>query len=184
MRRKRLLLCSLIWLCLSTPAHAQLWSGIIDPSRAIDWSQAGVTGGIPNRTTICSSIVPYTGTAATINNAIAACPSGQVVSLRAGTFNLSTGITFGGKSNVTLRGAGPDQTILAFTGSGDGCLGQSANICIRGSSQIWTGNLPSSNIHNWTSGYAKGTTQIALDSTTGISVGMILILDQLNDTAD
>src|SRR5438132_3501802 len=118
MRRKRLLLCSLIWLCLSTPAHAQLWSGIIDPSRAIDWSQAGVTGGIPNRTTICSSIVPYTGTAATINNAIAACPSGQVVSLRAGTFNLSTAVTFktgssgSGVKNVTLRGAGADQTFL------------------------------------------------------------------------
>src|SRR5437660_816727 len=172
MRRKRLLLCSLIWLCLSTPAHAQLWSGIIDPSRAIDWSQAGVTGGIPNRTTICSSIVPYTGTAATINNAIASCPSGQVVSLRAGTFNLSTGINFGGKSNVTLRGAGPDQTTLVFNGS-DGCA-LPADVCIIGSSTLNWANIPPNQIANWTAGYAKGTTQITLDAIGNLTVGTII----------
>ena len=29
-------------------AHAQAWSGILDPTRAIDWSAAGVPGGIPS----------------------------------------------------------------------------------------------------------------------------------------
>src|SRR2546426_9485583 len=98
MRRTTLLLCSLILLCLSTPTHAQLWSGIIDSSRAIDWSQAGVTGGIPNRTTICATLNPG-ATATQINSAIASCPAGQVVFLNAGTFNLSAGIDFAGKSN-------------------------------------------------------------------------------------
>jgi hypothetical protein len=182
MRRKILLLCSLIMLCLTTPAHAQLWSGIIDPSRAVDWSKAGVTGGIPNRTTKCATLNPG-ATAAQINSAIQSCPAGQVVFLNAGTYNLSTGITFNGKSNVTLRGAGPDQTILVFTGA-DGCGGLSSDICIHGASNVWTGNIPSTNIRNWTAGYAKGTTQITLDSTTGLTTGTILILDQLNDTLD
>ena len=71
-------------------SEAQPWSGIIDPRRATDWSTAGAR--IPTRTTVCSTIAPFTGTAATINNAIAACPSGQVVQLQAGTFTLSTGL--------------------------------------------------------------------------------------------
>jgi hypothetical protein len=182
MRRKTLLLCSLILLCLSTPAHAQLWSGIIDPSRAVDWSQAGVTGGIPNRTTICATLSPGAGTTQ-INAAIAACPAGQVVFLSAGRYTITGGINFSGKSNVTLRGAGPDQTTLAFIGA-DGCLGRTADICIQGSSNIYNGNVPAGNIHNWTAGYAKGTTVITLDSVSGITVGMILVLDQLDDTSD
>src|SRR5438093_8014072 len=86
--RRVLLLCSLLVLCLSTPAHAQLWSGILDPSRAVDWSQAGIPGGIPNQTTVCATLNPG-ATAAQINSALAACPSGQVVFLNAGTYNLS-----------------------------------------------------------------------------------------------
>src|SRR6266571_1321872 len=112
-----LLLCSFLVLCLSTPAHAQLWSGILDPSRAVDWSQAGIPGGIPNRTTICATLNPG-ATYTQINTAIAACPSGQVVFLNAGTYNLSGSISIA-KSTVTLRGAGPDQTKLVFS-SGSG----------------------------------------------------------------
>ena len=54
MKRKLSLLFSLIFL-LMIPASArpQAWSGIIDPSRAIDWSNKGVNGGIPNVTTQC-----------------------------------------------------------------------------------------------------------------------------------
>src|SRR5689334_8753337 len=39
--------------------QAQLWSSILDSSRATDWTQAGVTGGIPDRTSICTTIAPY-----------------------------------------------------------------------------------------------------------------------------
>src|SRR6266404_5962741 len=93
MRPKKLLLFSLVLLCLSTPAHAQLWSGILDPSRAVDWSQAGVGGGIPNRTTLCATLNPG-ATVTQINNALAACPANQVVFLNAGTYNLSGGSDF------------------------------------------------------------------------------------------
>jgi len=53
---------------------------------------------------------------ADINSAIAACPSGQVVFLSAGTYNIGQ-ITFGSESGVTLRGAGAGQTVINTTAS-------------------------------------------------------------------
>ena len=85
------------------------WSGIIAPSRAIDWSQAGVPGGIPTRTTICATIAPEGSASAPVAptdvvNAIASCPAGQVVFLEPGSYYFSSGIDFTNHSNVTLRG--------------------------------------------------------------------------------
>src|SRR5215813_5912499 len=98
-------------------AWAAPWSGIIDPTRVHDWSQAGA-GTIQNRTTICQTLNPG-ATAAQINTAIQSCPAGQTVFLNAGTYNLaSPGIVFNNKSNVTLRGAGPDQTQIKFSANG------------------------------------------------------------------
>src|SRR2546428_13977349 len=94
-------------------AAAEPWSGILDPSRAIDWSHAGIPGGIPSRTAICASLDP-SSTASQIDAAIAACPPDQVVFLTAGTFTLSAGLNM--KSDVTLRGAGAARTKLVFTG--------------------------------------------------------------------
>src|SRR2546427_2376408 len=71
-------------------AAAEPWAGILDPSRALDWSHAGIPGGIPNRATICASLDPGS-TAAQIDAAIAACPPGQVVFLTPGTFTPSAG---------------------------------------------------------------------------------------------
>src|SRR5947208_5833800 len=127
MRHKSLFLFPLILLSLSLCSYAQLWSGILDTSRAIDWSQAGVIGGIPNRTSVCATLNPG-ATAAQINSAIASCPSGQVVFLNAGTYNLSSGIVFDNKSNVTLRGAGPDKTFLFFSATAN-CQGMNADVC-------------------------------------------------------
>src|SRR5437899_8675883 len=76
---------------LTVRAAGEPWSGILDPSRAIDWSHAGVPGGIPNRTTLCASLNPGS-TAAQVEAAIAACPAGQVVFLKNGTFTLSAGL--------------------------------------------------------------------------------------------
>ena len=67
----------LIMLCLPTCSYGQT---LIDAGRRVDWSQAGVTGGIPNRNTICATLNAG-ATAAQINSAIAACPVGQVVFL-------------------------------------------------------------------------------------------------------
>jgi hypothetical protein len=171
--------------CVESTAHAQPWSGILDPSRAIDWSTAGVVGGIPtNRDTICATFNPG-ATAAEISAQLgnAACAN-KVVKLNAGTYNLTAGLDFQGNSNVTLRGAGPDKTLLKFTAKAS-CLGQGATICIRGRDLGYYGaDSGPAHIANWTSGYAKGSAQITLSSTTGLSVGMFIFIDQLNDTTD
>ena len=109
----------LFFACLSSVATSVDAQTIISASRRIDWSQAGAPDGIPNRSTICAALSPGV-TAAQINSAITSCPSGQVVKLNAGTYNLSTGIVFNNKNNVTLRGAGPDQTFLIFS-AGNSC---------------------------------------------------------------
>src|SRR5438093_12635 len=99
MRSRRFLLFHLTFgfliIVAPTIAHAQPWSGILSASRAVDWSNVGVPGGIPNRTTICATLNPG-ATASQIASAISSCPSGQVVKLNAGTYNLSTGIAFNG----------------------------------------------------------------------------------------
>ena len=173
---KRILPVLVFILLLSVTAQAQ--TDPIDPVRKIDWTQVGIPGGIPTRTTVCSTLSPG-ASAADINNAIASCPAGQLVFLEAGTYNLSTGLVFNDKSNVTLRGAGPTQTILVFAGS-DPCGGVTkADICIR-NGQL-NHNQDVGNLANWTAGYAKDTTVITLDNTTNIQIGTLLILDQEND---
>jgi hypothetical protein len=180
MKLKQSLIFYLILFCLPTYSHAQAWSGIIDPSRAVDWSKAGVPGGIPARATNCAMLAPN-ATSATITAAIKSCRAGGTVFLTAGTYNLSAGINFGHTSNVTLRGAGANQTFLVFTGD-DGCGGLPAAICL-GSQDInyWGGP---SNLANWTAGYAPGTTSITLSSVANLSVGKVITLDQADDTAD
>ena len=169
--------------CISIPSFGQLWSGILDPSRAVDWSHAGVPGGIPSSGvawTQCGSTIAAGATAATINAAIAACGANQYVLLGAGTFNLTTGVVFNKKSNVVLRGMGANQTFLVFTGAA-GCMGLNADVCFESGDVNYYG--APSNVGNWTSGYAPGTTSITLSSKASLAVGVAITLDQLDDTA-
>jgi concanavalin A-like lectin/glucanase superfamily protein/Big-like domain-containing protein/fibronectin type III domain protein/parallel beta helix pectate lyase-like protein len=176
MRWKSFLLVFFILLLgASATAEAQ-----IAASRRIDWSQAGVSGGIPNRSTICATLNPG-ATAGQINSAIAACPAGQVVKLNAGTYSLSSGVDFNANNNVTLRGAGPDRTFLVFSG-GVSCGGLGADVCFRNG--LLNSTDSPGNTANWTAGYSVGTTSITLSSTSNLQVGSLLILDQLNDSSD
>ena len=188
-KTNNLLIASLLLLCPAVWAQP-LWSGIINSSRAINWSNAGVVGGIPNRNNVCQTIAAYSGSATAINNAIGTCGAGNVLMLGAGTFNLSSGITFGSTNNVTLRGQGANSTFIVFTGS-TSCAGINPNICMGGSSNSVGAEQ---NVCDWTSGYSAGTTSITLSncgSTTpakgaigNLKVGGILILDQVDETAD
>lgn len=168
----------------------------IDPARRVDWTTAGVTGGIPVRTTICSTLgtagqlrtFVQSVTGAQITAAIAACPAGQVVFLNTGTYNITPAtapeaITWAGRSNVTLRGAGPDLTLI-IASQNVSCLGSYAPICMSSSNLSYYGPGPPAHSANWTAGYSKGTTSITLDSVTGLSANMWLVLDQLSDTVD
>jgi len=84
----------------------------IPSDRLVDWSHAGVPGGIPHREAIHRTLSPG-ATASDINAAIAAASGGgKVVYLNAGTYHLTQGIRFGALREVTLRGAGPGKTIL------------------------------------------------------------------------
>ena len=47
-----------ISLTLPIAAYSQAWSGILDPSRATDWTKAGVSGGVPNYTAVCRTVAP------------------------------------------------------------------------------------------------------------------------------
>src|SRR5216683_2308790 len=168
MRRKSLLLFPLALLCISTYSNSQNWSGILSPSRAIDWSGAGA-GVIPNRTSVCTTLSPG-ATAGQINSAIANCPSGQVVFLNGGTYNLSGGIVFNNKSNVTLRGAGPDQTFLVFS-AGSNCAGWGgADVCFMTADSGDAGDGNYSNSASWTAGYSVGTNSITFSSITKGSI--------------
>jgi len=163
--------------CLGFSTLASAQTSVIDANRRIDWSSAGVTGGIPSRSTVCATLGPG-ATASQINSAIASCPAGQVVRLSAGTYTISGGLMFN-RSDVTLRGAGPDQTFLNFT-SGNGCIGLWTNVCLMNTSG-GSSDSPGT-VANWTGGYAKGTTSVTLSTTAGLKVGNMLILDQLDDS--
>lgn len=175
MRVFYLVVCA--FLLLPVVGYAQ--TDPIHADRKIDWTAVGIAGGIPDRTTICQTLSSG-ATSAQINSAIAGCAAGEVVFLNAGSYSLTAGLVFNDKSNVTLRGAGPNDTILSFTTAAS-CGGFiNADICFKNGDVLDPENP--SNTASWTAGYAKGTTVVTLSSTTNLQVGSLLILDQLNDT--
>ncbi len=176
---RKLVRCAflLVPICLATLCGAQQWSGILDPTRAINWSGAGV-GGIPPRTTICATVAASAcsnGSAdctTTIQNALKACSAGQAVSLGPGTFLISSSLSV--PSNVTLRGSGADQTILNAKGS--------ANAPV----QLGTGGVTTTDVNNSvsiTGGATAGSQNITVSNASGISIGKYIMVTELNDSS-
>lgn len=187
MIRKRLFVLFTVTAALSAHSYAQLWSGVLAPSRAINWSQAGA-GVIPTRTSVCSTLNPGS-TASQINTAIANCSSGGggVVTLSAGTYTGMGGINL--KSNVTLRGSGPDATFLVFS-SGSSCNGLGAFVCVDNGDDDYVGNIQNRATWTGTNGvsgtYTQGATTLILGSLlkgaiSNLHVGSTIILDQNQD---
>jgi hypothetical protein len=167
MRRNAAVVLILILSAISLHSQEQLWAPLLSPGRAIDWSKAGV-GEIPARTTLCASLTP-SATLAEINAALAACPAGQTVSLAAGTYAIPGTIVV--PSNVTLRGAGADRTILNATGRVQG------NVVSLG-----FGSVPFRPV-NITSGAVAGSTSIGVGGAAAIHLGMYLVITEINDPA-
>jgi len=182
---------------LGTYARGQVWSGILDSSRAVDWTSAGVVGGIPSASWVqCgSTITPYgsSGTpqsATVINSALAGCAALHYVQLGPGTFYLNSGIIM--KPNTVLRGAAGNATSIVFSG-GYGCGGLGAQVCFVDSSGYYYGSAAvapgGANSANWTGTnatngtYTQGATSIRLTSvgSSAISNGQYIYLDQNND---
>jgi hypothetical protein len=160
-----------ILLLASLTVHGE----IIPANRVVDWTGAGVVGGVPNVTTIFTNLSAGSSLDS-VNYSISVCPSNQVVLLGAGTFNFVGPINLT-KSGVVLRGSGPTNTFLSINNSG----GEYARIRIAGpdaDTDVVSVDPPF--VQNWTAGYTKGTTVITLASTTGLAIGRMLMLDQLN----
>ena len=191
MPAKRSLLISFIFillLCLTHISEAQSWSNVLAPTRATDWTPAGISGGIPstNWTQCGPTIAAYSGSPSTIVSAInhtgsgyTGCGPNTYVQLGAGTFTLSSAIRNVGVSNVELRGMGADQTHLVFS-SASTCQGGNGT-CLVGFESS-DGNYPeasSQKIYSWTAGYSQGTKSITLSSGSNIVANStMLMLDQ------
>jgi hypothetical protein len=177
---KQVLLTVTICLVLANNARAQQWSGIIAATRAVDWTNAGVSGGIPTTRTLCKT-EPVGTSATTIQADLAVCPDETYLQLAAGTFNLTTGMQWN-RGHVTLRGMGADQTFLVFSG-GAGCGGESAQLCVRAGDGNWPGGPTHTATFSGAGPWPRGTTQITLSNVTGLAVGNPLILDQVDDAS-
>src|SRR4030042_536409 len=105
-------------------------STIIPPNRLLDWSTAGVPGGIAqyrpggtNARPLGVNVLNYGAfSGGQVNcttpfvNAQAACPSGSHIYIPDGTYLLSGNITL--KSNVTWRGQSSTGTVIKLSGGG------------------------------------------------------------------
>lgn len=162
----------------SQPVGDAAGASIIPADRRIDWRLAGIPGGIPSRTKLYQTIdaAKYgngsTDATKAIQEAIDSCPAGQVVLLPPGTYTTSDTVHL--RSDRTLRGAGQGKTVIQYQGSG----GRSV-MDLRGLSHhdIWT--LKRS--YAIAGGATKDSREVTLNTTDGIAVGDVLLIDQLND---
>lgn len=191
MRVKAALLCllvSIFWgfpLRFSGQSQSQLWSSVIAPNRAIDWSQAGANPGSPD--TLPSANWKQCGTTLSagtysgsqIASTLASCPANTYYLLGPGTFTLTGSITMPRNGHVALRGSGANSTKIISQGSISGCNGASAVICMSGDGTYPGGPTTA---YNWTGNYAQGTTQIILSSVSGIVLNQTLLVLNQCDT--
>jgi hypothetical protein len=124
---------------------------------------------------------------AQIQSALSSCPSGQTVLLNPGTYSDSNSLV-STASNVTLRGSGPTQTILNFTGTSTNGIGIGPTAVYLNNGDVASLNY-ADNICSWSAGYSQGTTTLTAGScSTGalsnLHVGTLITLNQLDDSSD
>jgi hypothetical protein len=152
-------------------------SEIMPADRRIAWNP-GIPGGIPARTTVCATVHASTyrdGSAdatSGIQAAIDACPAGQVVQLSAGDFRIDGEDPLTIHKGIVLRGAGPRATKLRKTTT-------TANPVIL-VGQLWPEEAGSVDL---TASAARGATAVQVTSTAGLSVGQLVLVDEVTDSA-
>jgi len=148
-----------------------------------NWRMAGMlsAGGIPNRTTKCATLHPLGSgqdDTSAIQQAIASCPTNEVVSLAAGAFTIAEGHFVLIDKGVTLRGAGPGKTILTRTG------GATLGSYLPGKNPSPMVILGPRQYNNTTTGVLlsadapKGEYSVQVTSAKGFLVGQIVLLDE------
>jgi hypothetical protein len=166
---------------------------ILPPDRnaSANWQMAGMlsVGGIPNRTTICATVHPIgagADDATNIQNAIGACPAGQVVLLSAGTFTIAEGNYLTLNKGITVRGAGAGNTILQRTNGAHlepgAAIGSNPSPLIILGPARWGVWAPdgTSNSTNLTADALKGANSVTVASPAHFSVGQIVLLDEVS----
>lgn len=178
---------------LPDPPVAATEGSIIPATRTTLW-QPGVTynGGIPNRTTIYKTLSPLGGSkddTPQIQAVLDSCPANQVVQLTAGVFNINGNGLRLQTSNITFRGVGAGKGL--GTGKGSTFVPDSTATQLvkadRASNTLYeimtVGNDPTifSTSINITVDAAAGTNSIQLASNPGITVGEIVLVDQVTN---
>jgi hypothetical protein len=173
---KMRILIFLVVAMLPVSLRAQVWSSILSPSRAIDWTQAGIPGGIPNRTAVCSTLNASSfgngssDASGAIQSAMNSCGTNGVVSLSAGKFRLGSCLTV--PSGVVLRGQGANQTVLDVHCSGSYAI------------SLGSGGQPdNSQDVSVTGGATQGSKSITVSNAGAMSVGSYLEITEQNDSS-
>jgi hypothetical protein len=156
--------------------------------RATLWNPGMMAvGGIPARSTICTTVAPLGGAqddTARIQGAINSCPLGQVVQLAAGTFLIKSGRYLLIHKGITLRGAGPGETILAKTDGAkpfqEAASARPSPLIIVGPSRYPAIGDPRGVIGstNLTADALKGAHAVEVASAAGFSPGQMVLLDE------
>lgn len=153
-------------------------SGILPEDRLVDWKVAGVPGGIPKRTNLLDVTKPPfnadpTGAAdaqPAIAQAIGKAADNDVVYLPAGTYRMNTGVGTGGKSRITIRGDGPDKTVLRL---------QTGGLSVGAGGGDWW--YPDRHKVDLAAGALKGATHLVVTDAKGLAVGQLCQLSLKND---
>jgi PKD repeat protein len=152
--------------------QSSLQADIIAPARRISWAgNVGIAGGIPQRTTIFTTLAAGSSLS-TVQAALKACPQNQVVKLSSGSYVFNGMLDWDGvKSGVVLRGAGPSATKITFTGGypniymrngfSENALSTKANLSADATKDSFTLNL--SSVPSW------------------VTIGGLIMIDQLDD---
>lgn len=162
-----------------TPAAATPGTTVtLPPDRRVDWSRAGIPGGIPIRDAVCATVDAArfgdgrTDATEAIQAALDGCPPGQVVVLPPGTY--ATSATIHLRTDKTLRGAGQGRTIVRFAGPRTRAV-----LDMRGA--IYNDVFNLARTYAIPGGARKDDTALTLDRTADIAVGDVVLVDIRND---
>jgi hypothetical protein len=161
---------------------------LIPSSRLAPWIPGvtvGVPGGIPtNRTQIIDvTQAPYgadktgaTNAQPAVQAAVNAATDGQVVYLPAGRYRFDTTVSTGYKDNITIRGAGPEKTVIDYRGV-------TGSAILVGGTINWQWNWPDN--MSITGSPKKGATVLTVGDTSSFkgTEGRILHITLENDSS-
>jgi hypothetical protein len=190
------LILSFLWMSAMSPAIEAATLDFVPSTRTVDWTKAGIPGGIPSASWPIYTTINPTGGAddsVAIQNALNAAPDQSVVLLGSGTFTLhrssivcngfaddyatgyaEAGLCLGTRPDgthhaVTLRGQGPGSTVLKY---GDGANIISMGQLYRSASLI--------TLRAISSGATKGSSSLTVSSNVGVTAGTFIVVTQNN----